>query len=40
MSEINKPEDKKADLNCPFKPEQYQIGKDNITVPAETFACV
>ncbi|WP_416778495.1 Thoeris anti-defense Tad2 family protein [Xenorhabdus budapestensis] len=38
MSEINKPEDKKTDLNCPFKPEQYQIGKDSITVPAGTFA--
>ncbi|WP_047682512.1 MULTISPECIES: MW1434 family type I TA system toxin [Xenorhabdus] len=38
MSEINKPEDKKTNLNCPFKPEQYQIGKDSITVPAGTFA--
>ncbi|MCG3462807.1 DUF2829 domain-containing protein [Xenorhabdus bovienii] len=36
MSEINKPEN--VDLKCPFNPNQYNIGDDNITVPAGTSA--
>ncbi|WP_416777409.1 Thoeris anti-defense Tad2 family protein [Xenorhabdus budapestensis] len=33
MSEVNK-----LDLNCPFNPDQYNIGDGNITVPAGTSA--
>ncbi|MCP9266841.1 DUF2829 domain-containing protein [Xenorhabdus sp. XENO-1] len=36
MSEINKPEN--ADLKCPFDLNQYNIGDNNITVPAGTSA--
>ncbi|MDE9484020.1 DUF2829 domain-containing protein [Xenorhabdus bovienii] len=38
MSEINKPENQQADLKCPFNPNQYNIGDENITVPAGTSA--
>ncbi|MBD2779430.1 Thoeris anti-defense Tad2 family protein [Xenorhabdus szentirmaii] len=36
MSEINKSEN--SDLKCPFDPNQYNIGDNNITVPAGTSA--
>ncbi|MCC8365599.1 DUF2829 domain-containing protein [Xenorhabdus sp. PB61.4] len=34
MSDVNKLDNKQ----CPFDPEQYNIGDNNITVPASTFS--